>query len=101
MEQSARRMSNPRVVAGFRRVAIGAALFSVAVAAMVLFGWWLGSEPMKSVLPGQATMKINTAIGLGTFLAQFLLRQPLQSATTQQFHITGSWADPQVDKVVK
>lgn len=42
---------------------------------------------------------INPAIGLGTFLAQFLLRQPLQSATTQQFRITGSWADPQVDKV--
>jgi uncharacterized protein (TIGR02099 family) len=42
---------------------------------------------------------INPAIGLGTFLAQFLLRQPLQSATTQQFHITGSWADPQVDKI--
>jgi uncharacterized protein (TIGR02099 family) len=42
---------------------------------------------------------INPAIGLGTFLAQFLLRQPLQSATTQQFHITGGWADPQVEKV--
>jgi len=41
---------------------------------------------------------INPAVGLGTFLAQFLLRQPLQSATTQQFHITGSWADPQVEK---
>ena len=42
---------------------------------------------------------INPAIGLGTFLAQFLLRQPLQSAATQQFHITGTWADPQVEKV--
>ena len=42
---------------------------------------------------------INPAVGLGTFLAQFLLRQPLQSATTQQFHITGSWADPQVEKL--
>ena len=42
---------------------------------------------------------INPAIGLGSFLAQFLLRQPLQSAGTQQFHITGSWADPQVAKV--
>jgi len=42
---------------------------------------------------------INPAIGLGTFLAQFLLRQPLQSATTQQFHITGGWADPQVERV--
>ncbi|WP_372659588.1 YhdP family protein, partial [Hydrogenophaga sp.] len=42
---------------------------------------------------------INPAVGLGTFLAQFLLRQPLQSAATQQFQITGSWADPQVEKV--
>jgi uncharacterized protein YhdP len=42
---------------------------------------------------------INPAIGLGTFLAQFLLSQPLQSATTQEFRITGEWADPQVDKV--
>ena len=41
---------------------------------------------------------VNPAVGLGTFLAQLLLRQPLQSATTQQFHITGGWADPQVTK---
>jgi uncharacterized protein YhdP len=42
---------------------------------------------------------INPAVGLGSFLAQFLLRQPLQSATTQAFHITGGWADPQVEKI--
>lgn len=42
---------------------------------------------------------INPAVGLGTFLAQFLLRQPLQSAATQEFHITGSWDDPKVDKL--
>lgn len=42
---------------------------------------------------------INPAIGLGTFLAQFLLRQPLQSAATEQFQISGSWADPQVEKI--
>jgi uncharacterized protein (TIGR02099 family) len=41
---------------------------------------------------------INPAVGLGTFLAQFLLREPLQSATTQEFRITGSWTDPQVVK---
>lgn len=41
---------------------------------------------------------INPAVGLGSFLAQFLLRQPLQSAATQQFRITGSWADPKVEK---
>ena len=44
---------------------------------------------------------INPAIGLGTFLAQFLLRQPLQEAATQQFQITGGWADPQVEKIAR
>jgi len=44
---------------------------------------------------------INPAVGLGSFLAQWLLRQPLQSATTQEFRITGGWADPQVEKVVR
>lgn len=42
---------------------------------------------------------INPAIGLGTFLAQFLLRQPLQEAATQEFRITGGWTDPQVQKL--
>ena len=42
---------------------------------------------------------INPAVGLGTFLAQFLLNQPLQSAATQTFHISGTWADPKIDKV--
>ncbi len=42
---------------------------------------------------------ISPLTGLGTFLAQFLLRQPLQEAATQQFHITGSWTDPQVERV--
>lgn len=42
---------------------------------------------------------INPAVGLGTFLAQFLLRQPLQSAATKEFRITGGWADPQVEKI--
>jgi len=47
-----------------------------------------------------ATM-INPVTGLGTFLAQFLLRQPLQEAATRQFHITGSWADPQIERVAR
>lgn len=42
---------------------------------------------------------VNPAVGLGTFLAQLLLRSPLQNATTQEFRITGSWADPQVNKI--
>lgn len=42
---------------------------------------------------------INPAIGLGTFLAQLFLRQPLIKAATQEFHIDGTWADPRVTRV--
>ena len=42
---------------------------------------------------------INPAIGLGTFLAQVFLREPLARATTQQFQIDGTWADPRVTKL--
>ena len=42
---------------------------------------------------------INPAIGLGTFLAQYFLRRPLIQATTQEFHIDGSWVDPKITKV--
>jgi uncharacterized protein YhdP len=42
---------------------------------------------------------INPAIGLSTFLAQLLLRRPLNEAATQELHIDGSWADPKITKV--
>ncbi len=46
-----------------------------------------------------ATMVINPAIGLGTLFAQWVLREPLIAAGTSELHITGSWADPQVQRV--
>jgi len=42
---------------------------------------------------------INPAIGLGSFLAQLFLRQPLIKANTQEFHIDGTWADPHIARV--
>ena len=45
------------------------------------------------------TAVINPVVGIGTFLAQIFLRQPLIKAATQEFHIDGSWADPKVTKV--
>jgi uncharacterized protein (TIGR02099 family) len=42
---------------------------------------------------------INPAIGLGTFLAQWILRRPVRDAATQEFRITGSWTDPQVERI--
>ncbi|MDQ0015034.1 uncharacterized protein (TIGR02099 family) [Variovorax boronicumulans] len=42
---------------------------------------------------------INPAIGLGTFLAQWVLSKPLAAAATQEFHIEGTWTDPKIAKV--
>lgn len=42
---------------------------------------------------------INPAIGLGTFIAQVLLRKTVVEATTREFTVTGTWADPQVERV--
>jgi uncharacterized protein YhdP len=42
---------------------------------------------------------INPAIGLGSFLAQLFLRRPLIEASTQEFHVDGTWADPKITKV--
>jgi len=41
---------------------------------------------------------VNPVLGVGTFLAQALLRGPLIRATTQEFEITGSWTDPKIVK---
>jgi len=42
---------------------------------------------------------VNPVTGLGTFIAQYLLGKPLQAAATQQFHISGPWSDPKVEKI--
>ncbi len=42
---------------------------------------------------------INPAVGLGSFLAQLFLRRPLMAASTREFMVQGSWADPKVERV--
>jgi uncharacterized protein (TIGR02099 family) len=44
---------------------------------------------------------INPAIGLGTFLAQLILRRPMIKAATQEFQVDGSWTDPRITKVAR
>ena len=44
---------------------------------------------------------INPAIGLGSFLAQWVLRRPLMEAATQQFQIDGTWSDPRIERVAR
>jgi uncharacterized protein YhdP len=38
----------------------------------------------------------NPAIGLGTFLAQWAFRKPLQDMFSYEYDVAGSWADPSV-----
>jgi uncharacterized protein (TIGR02099 family) len=42
---------------------------------------------------------INPAIGLGTFLAQLILRRPVIEAATQEYRVDGSWAEPKVERI--
>lgn len=44
-------------------------------------------------------LAVNPVIGLGTFLAQLFLRQPLMKAFTFEYQITGSWKEPNVVKL--
>jgi uncharacterized protein YhdP len=42
---------------------------------------------------------VNPAIALGAFLGQWLLREPLRQASAREFHISGAWDDPKVDRI--
>lgn len=42
---------------------------------------------------------INPVVGLGSFVAQLLLREPMMAAGTREFRVDGSWSDPQVQRV--
>jgi uncharacterized protein YhdP len=44
-------------------------------------------------------LAVNPVIGVGTFLAQLFLRQPLMKAFTFEYQITGSWKEPAVVKL--
>jgi uncharacterized protein YhdP len=46
-----------------------------------------------------AGLAVNPAVGLTAFIAQWLLQNPLSRASTQEFLIDGSWADPRVTRV--
>lgn len=40
----------------------------------------------------------NPAIGLGTFVAQLFLRDPLSKAFSYEYDVSGSWSEPQVKR---
>jgi uncharacterized protein YhdP len=42
---------------------------------------------------------VNPVLGLSTFIAQWLLRRPLNEANTQEFTVRGTWADPVIERI--
>lgn len=44
-------------------------------------------------------LMVNPVVGLGTFLAQLFLRDPLMHVFTMEYHVAGSWKDPEISKV--
>lgn len=44
-------------------------------------------------------LAVNPVIGLGSFLAQYFLKNPLSQALAQEYQITGPWRDPVVKKL--
>ncbi len=42
---------------------------------------------------------VNPVLGLSTFIAQWLLRRPLNEANTQEFMVRGTWADPVIERI--
>lgn len=45
-----------------------------------------------------AAITVNPLVGLTTFIAQWLLQNPLARASAQEFLVAGSWANPQVTR---
>lgn len=61
-----------------RSVPLWAGLFCITLGCLVLLGWAMGIEALKSVLPGHATMRPNTAIAFllsGVSVLAFSVRQ--------------------------
>ena len=46
-----------------------------------------------------AAITVNPLVGLTTFIAQWLLQNPLSRASAQEFLVEGSWANPQVTRI--
>jgi two-component system sensor histidine kinase/response regulator len=70
-------LPDTRLVNSLRRVSVGGALTAGIIGCVVLLGWILGAEALKSLVPGQVTMKANSAVsGIVLAAAALVLSRP-------------------------
>ncbi|WMD23713.1 YhdP family protein [Achromobacter seleniivolatilans] len=81
------------------------------VAAIVLAGgvniikerWDLKAAVIPNLDASGAAMvtalAVNPLIGLGAFVTQWLLKQPLARAMTMEYSVTGNWDDPKIEPI--
>lgn len=70
----------------FRKFSKACGVFAIGLAGLVLIGGWLlNFEILRSGLPGLATMKVNTAIGIGGLGAAIWLVQENASKRSYRF----------------
>jgi len=44
---------------------------------------------------------VNPAVGIGSFIAQWILRKPLSDMLATEFEVEGDWSDPRVEQRVR
>ena len=59
-----------------RRIALGCAWLVLAITGAALVGWWFQVPWLRTVVPGVAALRPNTALGLGLSAAAILLLWP-------------------------
>ncbi len=84
--------AEPRLLVALDRFQIIAAVFTLALGLTVLLGGWMvGIDFLKSIIPGQVSMKPNTALGfILAGISLGLLRSPASSARARWGRILGA-----------
>ena len=76
----------------------------LAVPALVLgLGWTMTqAAPVALFAVGSAAAVgvaiVNPVVGAATLLANTVLQKPLNRLFSYRYHVTGTWADPKIDK---
>src|SRR5687768_9686822 len=64
---------NSRLLSAYRRTSHAAGGVVIGIAVLVMAGWLFDISAFKTILPGLATMKANTALAFGLIAISLLL----------------------------